>query len=254
LYAFVRVRFICSSGRFHVTDETDRPTPEGLGTEAEFALALKELKAWSGLSYRELEARARAAGLRLPFSTASGMLGRSTLPREDLLIAFTTACGLNENEVAAWVAARKRLAITAITANATVDVVADALAADPGASVAADATAASPAADVVPDVTPGAAVDGVAADVVAARLAADAVDGVAADGVEGEGAVAEHVRARPRIMPRSWLRRRMALAACALLVAAGAFATHGRMADDVDVTTVDVSGGAVVDGSGGAAG
>lgn len=91
--------------------EIAHPDPEGLGTEPEFVLALKVLKAWSGLSFREIEAKAKASGLRLPFSTASGMLGRSTLPRQDLLIAFTTACGLDDGEVAAWVSARKRIAV-----------------------------------------------------------------------------------------------------------------------------------------------
>ncbi|WP_433333950.1 helix-turn-helix domain-containing protein [Spirillospora sp. CA-294931] len=95
--------------------EIERPRPEDPATPAEFTQALRALKAWSGLSYREIESRARTAGLRLPFSTASGMLGRTTLPREDLLIAFTTACGLPKDEVAAWVTARKRLAITATT-------------------------------------------------------------------------------------------------------------------------------------------
>ncbi|WP_131741493.1 helix-turn-helix domain-containing protein [Actinomadura roseirufa] len=95
--------------------EIRRPSPGDASTAAEFAHALRALKAWSGLSFREIEARAKAAGLRLPFSTASGMLGRATLPREDLLIAFTTACGLDENETAAWLAARKRLAMKAAT-------------------------------------------------------------------------------------------------------------------------------------------
>lgn len=91
------------------------PAPEALGTEPEFVRALQALKAWSGLSFREIEAKARASGLRLPFSTAAGMLRRSALPREDLLIAFTTACGLDDDEVTAWVAARKKIAVARAT-------------------------------------------------------------------------------------------------------------------------------------------
>ena len=172
-----------------MTDEgrgTERPAPETIGGEAEFALALRALKAWSGLSFREIETRARAAGLRLPFSTASGMLGRTTLPREDLLIAFTTACGLDETEVAAWLAARKRLAVAGIVEPAPAPV------------------AATPAS--VPTPVP----------------------------------VPVPVQVRPRFQPpRPKLRRRVGVAACALLVAAATFVAHGQFAHEVDVNTVE---------------
>ncbi len=79
--------------------------------EAEFVAALRRLKAWSGLSYRQLERRAAEAGRVLPYSTASTALGRETLPREELLVAFVLACGLDDDEAAAWVAARKRIAV-----------------------------------------------------------------------------------------------------------------------------------------------
>lgn len=151
--------------------ETERPVPETIGGEAEFALALRALKAWSGLSFREIETRARAAGLRLPFSTASGMLGRTTLPREDLLTAFTTACGLDETEVAAWLAVRKRLAVENVAETAPV--------------------AAAP------------------------------------------------LQARRSPLRRPKLRRRVAVAAGALLVAAATFVAHGQFSHEVDVNTVE---------------
>jgi hypothetical protein len=38
-------------------------------------------------------------------------LGRSTLPREDLIAVFTRACGLGETDVQRWLAARRTLAM-----------------------------------------------------------------------------------------------------------------------------------------------
>ncbi|GAA3970863.1 hypothetical protein GCM10023085_61360 [Actinomadura viridis] len=79
--------------------------------EAEFIAALRRLKAWSGLSYRQLERRAAEAGRVLPYSTASTALGRTSLPREELLVAFVLACGLDDEEASSWVAVRKRIAV-----------------------------------------------------------------------------------------------------------------------------------------------
>ncbi|SFN32321.1 hypothetical protein SAMN04489713_1011153 [Actinomadura madurae] len=87
------------------------PSPAAACDEAEFIAALRRLKAWSGLSYRQLERRAADAGRVLPYSTASTALGRTTLPREELLVAFVLACGLDDGEAASWVAARKRIAV-----------------------------------------------------------------------------------------------------------------------------------------------
>ncbi|MES9601851.1 hypothetical protein [Actinomadura sp. NPDC000929] len=87
------------------------PSPDVATDEAEFVAAMRRLKAWSGLSYRQLERRAAEAGRVLPYSTASTALGRKTLPREELLVAFVLACGLDDEEVASWVAVRKRIAV-----------------------------------------------------------------------------------------------------------------------------------------------
>ncbi|WP_329095943.1 hypothetical protein OG979_14090 [Actinomadura citrea] len=87
------------------------PSPDVATDEAEFIAALRRLKAWSGLSYRQLERRAAAAGRVLPYSTASTALGRKSLPREELLVAFVLACGLDDDEAASWVAVRKRIAV-----------------------------------------------------------------------------------------------------------------------------------------------
>lgn len=87
------------------------PSPDVATDEAEFIAALRRLKAWSGLSYRQLERRAAEAGRVLPYSTASTALGRKSLPREELLVAFVLACGLDDDEAASWVAVRKRIAV-----------------------------------------------------------------------------------------------------------------------------------------------
>lgn len=87
------------------------PSPDVAADEAEFIAALRRLKVWSGLSYRQLERRAAEAGRVLPYSTASTALGRRSLPREELLVAFVLACGLDDDEAASWVAVRKRIAV-----------------------------------------------------------------------------------------------------------------------------------------------
>ncbi|MFE0172890.1 hypothetical protein ACFWZ2_11275 [Streptomyces sp. NPDC059002] len=84
---------------------TAPPAPSATDAAA-FMAALRRLKAWSGLSYRQLERRAAAAGHVLPFSTAATMLGKDRLPREALVVAFVAACGLRGEHAEAWVDAR----------------------------------------------------------------------------------------------------------------------------------------------------
>ncbi|GAA2295299.1 NB-ARC domain-containing protein [Streptomyces violaceusniger] len=86
------------------------PNPSEALTAAEYVAQLRQLKAWSGLSYRELERRAREAGDVLPYSTAASMLGRPGMPREALVASFVRACGAG-GEVERWLAVRKRLAV-----------------------------------------------------------------------------------------------------------------------------------------------
>ncbi|NEA00807.1 hypothetical protein G3I28_15960, partial [Streptomyces sp. SID10116] len=63
--------------------------------EAAFMAELRRLKAWSGLSYREVERAAAAAGEVLPYSTAATMLRKDRLPREAVLVAYLVACGVD---------------------------------------------------------------------------------------------------------------------------------------------------------------
>ncbi|MGC4899503.1 helix-turn-helix domain-containing protein [Micromonospora echinospora] len=77
----------------------------------EFIAALRALRVWSGLSYRELAAKAQASGASLPPSTITSMLGRTTLPRAALVTTFVHACGLDQDTAAQWAAVRNSIAI-----------------------------------------------------------------------------------------------------------------------------------------------
>ncbi|MES4902567.1 MULTISPECIES: hypothetical protein [unclassified Streptomyces] len=87
------------------------PDPKAARTTAEFVVAMRQLRSWADLSYRQLERNAEAAGDVLPRATISGALSRDDLPREQLLAAYVRACGGDEETVAVWLAARRRLSI-----------------------------------------------------------------------------------------------------------------------------------------------
>jgi hypothetical protein len=94
---------------------TQQPAPVAAIDEATFIAELRRLKARSGLSFRQLERRASAAGDTLPYSTAATMLSKNRLPREELLVAFVRACGLDEDEVTRWVTTRATIADGTVT-------------------------------------------------------------------------------------------------------------------------------------------
>ncbi|CAM4228399.1 helix-turn-helix transcriptional regulator [Kibdelosporangium persicum] len=71
--------------------------------------ALRALRLWSGLTYRQLEGKASASGDVLPSSTIASALGRSTMPREQMVTALVRACGVGETAVQEWLAARERI-------------------------------------------------------------------------------------------------------------------------------------------------
>jgi len=121
-------------------------------TAAQFVAAMRQLKALAGFGYRQLEDRARRAGLVLPHSTLSAVLARDALPRPDLVEAFVRACGCDDAGVQRWLRVRSRIAVRAITAPRPHP----ADAADPGPATepTADARPATePAADVEPAAT-----------------------------------------------------------------------------------------------------
>ncbi|MGW4466115.1 hypothetical protein [Micromonospora sp. NPDC004704] len=84
--------------------------PEATASAATFVRAMRALRQWSGFTYRQLQGRAQTAGDVLPHSTLAAVLGRGTLPREELLRAFVRACGGSEAAVEQWVAIRKSIA------------------------------------------------------------------------------------------------------------------------------------------------
>lgn len=84
--------------------------PRTARTAAEFVDLLRRLKAHAGLTYRQLEQRAAEAGEMLPRSTAATMLGRSSLPRAELVTALVRACGGTAAEAATWVGISRSLA------------------------------------------------------------------------------------------------------------------------------------------------
>ncbi|NYI08210.1 XRE family transcriptional regulator [Allostreptomyces psammosilenae] len=85
--------------------------PEQAGNTAEFVALLRELKARSGLSYRQLEEAATRHGEVLARSTIADTLRREALPRPEVLAAFVRACGVDGDRLRAWLDARSRLAL-----------------------------------------------------------------------------------------------------------------------------------------------
>jgi hypothetical protein len=77
---------------------------------AEFVVALRRLKNWSGMGFRLLQRRAAQLGLILPRSTITAVFSRDSLPREDLVVALVRTCGGDQEEVDRWVAVRRRIA------------------------------------------------------------------------------------------------------------------------------------------------
>jgi Concanavalin A-like lectin/glucanases superfamily len=97
-------------GRFRLVPlENHAPDPREATSPAEFAAQLRRLKAWSDLTYRELEKEAARRGHVLPHSTIATALKRDSLPRTELVAALVSACGCDDDTVALWVAARRRL-------------------------------------------------------------------------------------------------------------------------------------------------
>src|SRR5690349_5825876 len=138
-------------------------------TAAQFVAAMRRLKALAGFGYRQLEDRARRAGLVLPHSTLSAALARTALPRPDLVEAFVRACGGDDATVERWLRVRSGIAVRAITAPRP----------DPGDTDAVDAApAAEPAADAAPATEPAADVVADADSTAEADAATDADDGI----------------------------------------------------------------------------
>ncbi len=77
---------------------------------ARFVALLRRVRDQSGLPYRLIARRADANGDVLPASTLATMLGRSTLPRRDLVVALLKACDVPSARQARWLDTWRRLA------------------------------------------------------------------------------------------------------------------------------------------------
>ncbi|MEW2378909.1 tetratricopeptide repeat protein [Micromonospora sp. NPDC047812] len=121
---------------------TPLPGPGSTRTAAEFVARLRGVKAWSRLSYRALERRARKVGDQLPASTVATSLNRVSLPSEEVVAALVRACGGDPATVREWVDARRALALPDHFVSA-VDTTGDA--ADPSAEPGTAPPAAAPA-------------------------------------------------------------------------------------------------------------
>ncbi|MFF8312541.1 RICIN domain-containing protein [Streptomyces lydicus] len=91
------------------TGGTGGSTPHPDGEADALVARMQQLKDQSGLTYRQLEQRAAENGEVLARSTLADVLRRRTLPREELLGAFLRAHGRPSDEVAEWLAERRRI-------------------------------------------------------------------------------------------------------------------------------------------------
>ncbi|MEV4535212.1 tetratricopeptide repeat protein [Asanoa sp. NPDC049518] len=101
-----------------MTQRVAPPIPDDAGSAADFVAALKALRLWSDLTYRQLATRADEIDHPLPPSTTASVLGRSALPRRDFVASFVRACGLSDDQAARWLAARDALAAGGAAARA----------------------------------------------------------------------------------------------------------------------------------------
>ncbi|MFG2291013.1 hypothetical protein ACGFOU_33685 [Streptomyces sp. NPDC048595] len=88
------------------------PDPAVADSPAQFVELMRQLRRWADLSYRQLERNATDTGNVLPRATISAALSRNELPRAELLAAYVRACGGDDDTVAAWLDARRRLSMS----------------------------------------------------------------------------------------------------------------------------------------------
>ncbi|WP_091034435.1 ATP-binding protein [Glycomyces harbinensis] len=84
--------------------------PSAAGSAPQLVALLRELRAASGLSIREISRRARDHGDWLPTSTLAAVLNRDSIPRAEVVAALVRACGGDEAAVDTWLAQCGRIA------------------------------------------------------------------------------------------------------------------------------------------------
>ncbi|GAA1681646.1 hypothetical protein GCM10009830_30990 [Glycomyces endophyticus] len=83
--------------------------PSSAGSAPQLVALLRELRAASGLSIREVSRRARDRGDWLPTSTLAAVLNRDAVPRAEVVAALVRACGGDEATVETWLAQCARI-------------------------------------------------------------------------------------------------------------------------------------------------
>jgi hypothetical protein len=89
------------------------PNPQTATTAAQFIELMRQLRAWSGMSLRDIEESSRLLNDGrdwIPRSSLADVLKRDTLPRAELLATFTAALGLPIADRARWSAMHRILA------------------------------------------------------------------------------------------------------------------------------------------------
>lgn len=87
----------------------DSLRPPSMESAADFVAALRQLKADTGLTYRQIEQRSESGGIYLARSTLAGALSRNVLPREEFLAAYIRSCGGGQADVDAWLEVRENI-------------------------------------------------------------------------------------------------------------------------------------------------
>jgi hypothetical protein len=87
------------------------PAPDYATTPAELLAAMRALRKWAALTYRDLEVRAQAMGDKLPRALIPTLMANNDLPRESTLATFVRACVGDDDTVDVWLAARRRIMV-----------------------------------------------------------------------------------------------------------------------------------------------
>jgi hypothetical protein len=82
-------------------DDPPVPEPGSVTDTAQFITMMRQLLAWAGLSYSKLNGETRKHN-ELPRSTVSDVLRGQRLPRLEFVLAYVRACGLDDEQAAAW--------------------------------------------------------------------------------------------------------------------------------------------------------
>jgi len=93
-----------------VRQPLDGLDPAATGSAPQLVALLRELRAASGLSIREISRRAKDRGDWLPTSTLAAVLNRDSIPRTEVVAALVRACGGDEAVVDTWLAQCARIA------------------------------------------------------------------------------------------------------------------------------------------------